>query len=87
MEKTVQERMREVWSHPASTETPLVILKALERASREYDMSWLQARDSEHAIEIAGKAIDLMEKEVSRLKEVIVILRKHPDAIYYHTKP
>jgi hypothetical protein len=87
MEKTAQEKMKKIWSHPASTEAPLVILKALERASREYDMSWLQARDSDHAIKIAGKAIDLVVEEVSRLQEVIGILRRHPEAIYYHSQP
>ena len=87
MEKTVQEKMREIWSRPASTETPMVILKALERASKEHGMSWLQARDSEHAITITNRAIVLMEEEAGRLQEVIEILRDHPEAIYYHSQP
>ena len=83
MEKKVLKKMREIWSRPASTETPFVIMKALERASREHDVSWLQAKESEQAIVIANRAIELMEEEAARLTEVIEVLREHPEAIYY----
>ena len=83
MEKMVLDKMREVWNCPASTDTPFLIMKALERASREYDVSWLEAKESEQAIVVAKRAIELMEEEAARLTEAIEVLRNHPEAIYY----
>lgn len=86
MDPQISKWMEEIWSKPASTSTPQVILLALEKASKERGMTILQARDSKDAGEVATRAIEMMEEEIARLEETIKILRKHPMAIYHHTR-